>query len=104
LVFQIVDFSYVNDLKFTYVHLQFQIFTGVYTLNPRESVTKGKIGEGGDGRGGERRRGEGRGGEGKGREGRGWDGLNPPKNKSCLYGPVRVCIAPMDGSRLLFTN
>jgi hypothetical protein len=62
-VFQIVDFSSVNDLKFTYVHLQFQkIFRGLY---PRTPMIKGRGGKGGEGKGKE-------GKEGEGREG--WDG------------------------------
>jgi hypothetical protein len=62
---QIVDFSSVNDLKFTCVHLQFQIFfRGLY---PRTPVIKGT---GGDGREGEGRGRESRGRKGKGREGR----------------------------------
>jgi hypothetical protein len=56
-VFQVVDFNSVNDLKFTYVHLQFQFFSGVI---PPDPVIKGR---GGEGRGGE------------GREERGRDGI-----------------------------
>jgi hypothetical protein len=60
LVFQIVDFSSVNDLKFTYVHLQFQkFFPGVIPPDPhykgegRERERRGREGgEGGEGRGG----------------------------------------------------
>jgi hypothetical protein len=73
-VFQIVDFSSINDLKFTYVHLQLQkLFPGVIPPDPHDK------GEGKEGRGRERR---GR----KGGEGRkeGWDGVNPPENKSWL--------------------
>jgi hypothetical protein len=73
-VFQIVDFSSVNDLKFTYVHFQFPIFFRGY--NPLTPIIKGRRGEG--------KREEGRGGEGRGGEGRGWDGGEPPENKSCL--------------------
>jgi hypothetical protein len=65
-VFQIVDFSSVNDLKVIYVHLKFQKFSGVI---PRTPVIKG--------RGGERREGERRGG----------DGMNPPKTNP-VYGPA----------------
>jgi hypothetical protein len=72
LVFQIVDFSSVNDLKFTYVHLQFQnFFPGVIPPDPhdegegRAREMRGRKGRGGEGR-------EGRGGEGgEGKEGRG---------------------------------
>jgi hypothetical protein len=85
-MFQIVDFSSVNDLKFTYVHLQFQkFFPGVI---PRTPMVKGREGQGkgGEGKGGEAK--EGRGGKGKeGREGReggrGW-GEPPPEDKSWL--------------------
>jgi hypothetical protein len=81
-MFQIVDFSSVNDLKFTYVHLQFQkFFPGVI---PRTPMVKGREGQGkgGEGKGGEAKEGRG-GGKGKeGREGReggrGW-GEPPPK-------------------------
>jgi hypothetical protein len=56
-VFQTVDFSSVNELKFTYVHLQFQnFFRGLYPWTP---VIKGRGEEGGEERGG--------------KEGRGWD-------------------------------
>jgi hypothetical protein len=56
-VFQIVDFSSINDLKFTYVHLQFQnFFPGVIPPDPHDK------GEGREGKGGEGR--EGRGGMG----------------------------------------
>jgi hypothetical protein len=69
-MFQIVDFSSINDLKFTYVRLQFQnFFPGVIPPDPHD---KGE-GRGREGRG----RREGRGGEGRGGEGRGgmgWDG------------------------------
>jgi hypothetical protein len=65
-VFQIVDFSSINDLKFTYVHLQFQkFFPGVI---PRTPMIKGRGGKEGRGR---ERRGR-KGGEGrKGRDGMG---------------------------------
>jgi hypothetical protein len=55
-VFQTVDFSSGNDLKFTYVHLQFQNFFWSYTPDPHN---KGEGKEGG--------------------EGMGWDGMNPRK-------------------------
>jgi hypothetical protein len=84
-MFQIVDFSSINDLKFTYVHLQFhkKIFPGVIPPDPHDK---------GEGRGRERMKGrEGRkrrGGER--REGR--DGMGepppPPEYKSWL----RPCI------------
>jgi hypothetical protein len=68
-VFQIADFSSVNDLKFIYVHLQFQnLFPG---YNPWTPVIKGwEWGKRGDGR--------------KGREGMGWD--EPPKTNP-VHGP-----------------
>jgi hypothetical protein len=51
-VFQIVDFSSVNDLKFTYVHLQFQkFFSGGYTPELHDK------GEGRERRGRKRREG-----------------------------------------------
>jgi hypothetical protein len=67
LVFQIVDFSSVNDLKFTYVHLQFQIFFPVlYPPDPHNKRErwgrKRRGGNGGEGRGEKGRGGEGRGG------------------------------------------
>jgi hypothetical protein len=63
-VFQIVEFSSVNDLKFTYVRLQFQkFFPGVIPPDPHNK------GEGRESRGGEGKEGE----EGEGREGR--DGM-----------------------------
>jgi hypothetical protein len=65
-VFQIVDFSSISDLKFTYVHLQFQkiLFAGI-TLEPHDK------GEGRGRKGGKERRGR-KGGEGsKGRDGMG---------------------------------
>jgi hypothetical protein len=71
-VFQIVDFSSINDLKFTYVHLQFQKFFP--ELYPRTPLIKGKAGKGGEGR------------EGRGRKREGWDGVNPPKTNPG-YGP-----------------
>jgi hypothetical protein len=46
LVFQIVDFSSVNDLKFTYVLLQFQNFFRGYTPDLHDK------GRGGEGKGG----------------------------------------------------
>jgi hypothetical protein len=68
-VFQIVDFSSINDLKFTYVHLQFQkkIFQGLY---PRTPMIKGR-GKGGEGKGREGREGR-EGKEGRGRKGGDW--------------------------------
>jgi hypothetical protein len=61
-VFRSVDFCVQNELKFTYVHLQFQkFFRGLY---PRTPVKKGRGGEGGEGPG---RRGR------KGEKGRGWE-------------------------------
>jgi hypothetical protein len=79
-VFQIVDFSSINDLKFTYVHLQFQIFFRGY--NPRTPMIKGREGKGGEGK---ERRGR-KGGEGRGaNEGMGWG--EPPKTNPG-YGPV----------------
>jgi hypothetical protein len=82
-VFQIVDFSCVNDLKFTYVRLQFQkIFPGVIPLDPHDK------GEERERRGGEGKGGQGKGGEGRGGEGReGWDGVNPPPKTNPGYGP-----------------
>jgi hypothetical protein len=73
-VFQIVDFSSINDLKFTYVHLQFKkIFPGVIPPDPHDK---------GEGRGGKEKEGK------KGREGRGGKGGmgwgEPPENKSWL--------------------
>jgi hypothetical protein len=48
-VFQIVDFCSGNDLKFTYVHLQFQkFFPGDISPDPHD---KGEGGKGGDGMG-----------------------------------------------------
>jgi hypothetical protein len=82
-VFQIVDFSSISDLKFTYVHLQFKkILSAGITPDPHDK------GEGREKRGGkERRQGkerkEGRGGEQR----KGWDGVNPPKTNPG-YGPV----------------
>jgi hypothetical protein len=61
-VFQIVDYSSVNDLKFIYMHLQFQkFFPGVIPPDPHN-------------------KGEGRGGEGG-------MGVNPPKTNP-VYGPA----------------
>jgi hypothetical protein len=83
-VFQIVDFSSISDLKFTYVHLQFQkiLFAGI-TPDPHDK------GEGREKRGGEgkeaRKGGEGREGRGA-KEGMGWG--EPPENKSWL----RLCM------------
>jgi hypothetical protein len=42
-VFQIVDFGSGNDLKFTYVHLQFKKFPGVI---PPDPIIKGRRREG----------------------------------------------------------
>jgi hypothetical protein len=79
-VFRSVDFCVQNELKFTYVYLQFQkFFRGLY---PRTPVKKGRGREGGEGPGRRGRKGE-KGGAGKqgrkrrgrekghGREGRG---------------------------------
>jgi hypothetical protein len=84
-VFQFVDFSSTNDLKFTYVRLKIQKkFPGVIPPDPHYKGRKGK--GGGEGKGGEGRGGEGRGREGKG--GMGW--VNPPPpNENPGYGPVR---------------
>jgi hypothetical protein len=77
-VFQIVDFSSVNDLKFTYAHLQFQKnFPGVIPPDPRDKGRK----KGGEGKGGEGR-------EGKG--GMGWYGVNPPPRKQILATALRA--------------
>jgi hypothetical protein len=65
-LFQIVNFNSVNNLKFTYVPLLFQIFSGVI---PPDTRNKGE-GRGEDGRVGR----EGR------KEGRGGDGMNPRKH------------------------
>jgi hypothetical protein len=64
-VFQIVDFSSVNDLKFTYVRLQFQKnFPGVIPPDPHDKREERE------------RRGEGKGGQGKeGEEREGRDGM-----------------------------
>jgi hypothetical protein len=70
-MFQIADFSSINDLKFTYAScLQFQnFFPGVIPPDPHYK------GEGGEGKGGEVKGGEGRGGEGReGGERRGGEG------------------------------
>jgi hypothetical protein len=68
-VFQIVDFSSVNDLKFTYVRLQFKkFFRGLYPWTP---TIKGRRGKGGEEKGKEGKGREGK--EGEGREGR--DGM-----------------------------
>jgi hypothetical protein len=78
-VFQIVDFSYGNDLKFTYVHLQFQKnFPGIY---PRTPMIKGRERKGG------RRKGE----EGRGGRKEGWDVVNPG-NKSWLRPWMHACM------------
>jgi hypothetical protein len=74
-VFQIVDFSSISDLKFTYVHhiSNFNNFFRGY--NPRTPMIKGREGKGGRGRkGGKERKGrkEGR-KEGEGSKGR--DGM-----------------------------
>jgi hypothetical protein len=70
-MFQIVDFSSINDLKFTYVRLQFQkFFPRLYPWTPHYK--------------GEGRRRERRGGEGS----KGWDEVNPPPNTNPGYGPV----------------
>jgi hypothetical protein len=75
-MFQIVDFSSVNDLKFTYVHLQFRkFFPGVIPPDPhgegegRARERRGRKGRGGEGREGRERKGR-EGGEGR-REGMG---------------------------------
>jgi hypothetical protein len=85
-VFQIVDFSSISDLKFTYVHLQFQK-NSFHGYNPRTPMIKGREGKRGERK--ERRQGkerkEGREGS-KGRDGI-WDGVNPPKTNPG-YGPV----------------
>jgi hypothetical protein len=71
-VFQIVDFSSINDLKFIYMHLQFQkFFLELYSRTP---MMKAKAGKGGEGREGREEKG-----------GMGWG--EPPENKSWLYGP-----------------
>jgi hypothetical protein len=67
LVFQIVDFSSISDLKFTYVHLQFQkFFSAGITPDPhdkwegrerREGKERRQGKEGKEGRGGEQRKG-----------------------------------------------
>jgi hypothetical protein len=81
-MFQIVDFSSINDLKFTYVHLQFQkFFPEVTPPDPHdkgEGRVRERMGRKG-GRGGEKRGGEGRGGN---KGGMGW--VNPPEYKSWL--------------------
>jgi hypothetical protein len=53
-MFQIVDFSSINDLKFTYVRLQFQkFFPGVIPPDPDDKGEgKGKEGKEGEGRDG----------------------------------------------------
>jgi hypothetical protein len=71
-MFQIVDFSSINDLKFTYVRLQFQnFFPGLYPPTPMIKG-RGEKWKGGQGKGGEGRGGEGKGGEEReGRDGMG---------------------------------
>jgi hypothetical protein len=70
-VFQIVDFSSISDLKFTYKHFQFQkILSAGITPDPHDKG-EGKEKWGGEGR-------EGRGAK----EGMGWG--EPPENKSWL--------------------
>jgi hypothetical protein len=59
-VFQIVDFSSINYLKFTYVHLQFQNFFPGVIAYPRTPMKKGRGGKAGEGKGKERKEGEGR--------------------------------------------
>jgi hypothetical protein len=82
-VFQIVDFSSISDLKFTYVHLQFQkILSAGITPDPMIKGREGKRGEGKERRQGKEGK-EGRGGEQR----KGWDGVNPPKTNPG-YGPV----------------
>jgi hypothetical protein len=81
-MFQIVDFSSINDIKFTYVRLQFQnFFPGVIPPDPHDK---------GDGRGRERRgrkeRGEGRGGMGEPPEYKSW--LRPCPHDICLRRPT----------------
>jgi hypothetical protein len=73
LVFQIVDFSSIKDLKFTYMHLQFQKMFRAYTPDPHDKGEGENEGErkGKDSNGKESKEGEGR--EGEGREGR--DGM-----------------------------
>jgi hypothetical protein len=89
LVFQIVDFSSVNDLKFTYVHLQFRKFFRGYTPDPHDEGG----GKGGEGKGKEEKEREGRrrkGGEergrkgGEGRRGKGGMGWGEPLRKQIL--------------------
>jgi hypothetical protein len=77
-VFQFVDFSSTNDLKFTYVRLQIQkFFPGVTPPDPHYK-----------GRGRERRGWKGREKEGKEgeREKEGKEGVNP-RNTNPGYGP-----------------
>jgi hypothetical protein len=70
-VFQIVDFSSMNDLKFTYVRLQFKKkISGVTPLDPHDKG-EGRERRGEKGKGGQGKVGEGRGGEWRGGEGRG---------------------------------
>jgi hypothetical protein len=83
-VFQIVDFSSISDLKFTYTCISnFNNFFRVY--NPRTPMIKGRGGKRGEGK--ERRHGK-ESKEGRGWEQRkGWDGVNSPKTNPG-YGPV----------------
>jgi hypothetical protein len=69
-VFQIVDLSSINDLKFTSISNFKKIFPGVIPLDPYDK---------GEGRGGEERE--------------GWDGVNPPENESWL----RPCFGMNNG-------
>jgi hypothetical protein len=68
-VFQIVDFSSIHYLKFTYVHLQFLKFFS--RVIPRTPMIKGRGGEGMEGRGG--------------KGGMGW---GEPQKTNPGYGPV----------------
>jgi hypothetical protein len=102
-MFQIVDFSSINDLKFTYVRLQFQkFFPGVIPPDPHDKG-EGRGREGREGRGGEGRGGEGRGGEGgEGRDGINQDGVvNPPPNTNPGYGPARSSLVLNNNKRIL---
>jgi hypothetical protein len=87
-VFQIVDLSSINDLKFTYVYLQFKknFSEGLYP-GPHDKG-KGRERRGGEGKGGQGRGREGRGGKGRGgKGGMGWGEPRPKTNPD--YGPVR---------------
>jgi hypothetical protein len=92
-MFQIADFSSINDLKFTYVRLQFQkFFPGVIPPDPHyKGEGRGRKGgegrerggeRGGRGKEGRRRKGgmgeRGEGGERRGRRGKGGMG-EPPR-------------------------